>query len=247
MESYRGRAIGCAPGTHAALVDLVLRHDVPRGSVLDLGTHAGALLLRLNDAGFHELWGADLDGTRFDVPGATFRILDLNTHFAPSVGRSFDLVTATDLVEHLDSPRAFFAEVASLLNEDGYLALSVPNVAFFEGRLKFLLAGELWGFGEQNYRDQRHISPMTRSQLVLCMREIGFDVVEVRFAGDFATPLRRALTAVFWAPLRAFGGPSVFGESLVVLARRVAPDPALRDPTHYRDRWRGVPDQIGIE
>jgi hypothetical protein len=71
--------------------------------------------------------------------------------------------------------------------------------------------------------------------------------VEVRFAGDFATPLRRTLTAVFWAPLRAFGGPSVLGESLVVLARRVAPDSALRDPTHYRDRWRGIPDQIGLE
>jgi hypothetical protein len=113
MVSHRGRAIGRTTGTHAALIDLVVRNGIPRGSVLDLGTHAGALLLRPNDAGLQELSRANLEGTRFDVLGA--------------------------------------------------------------------------------------------------------------------------------------GGPSVVGESLIVPLRRAEPDPALRNPTDYRDSLDGISNQIGIE
>jgi hypothetical protein len=48
-----------------------------------------------------------------------------------------------------------------MLSDDGWLAISLPNVASWQGRVKFALKGELWGFGEKNYRAQRHISPIT--------------------------------------------------------------------------------------
>lgn len=65
------------------------------------------------------------------------------------------------IIEHLDSPRNFLTECHKLLEDDGWLAISLPNVAFWEGRFKFMLTGELWGFGEKNDRLQRHISPIT--------------------------------------------------------------------------------------
>jgi SAM-dependent methyltransferase len=247
MESYKGRIVGCAPGTHAAIVAMISRHLTPRGAAIDIGAHSGALLLRLKDLGFMDLTGTDLDPTRFDVPGAEFKRLELNLPFSCQFDKKFQLITATDIIEHLDSPRAFLKEIHSLLEEDGWLAVSLPNVASWQGRIKFLLKGELWGFGEKNYRSQRHISPITGEQMVMMMRELGFRVVEMGSAGSFSTTVMKALTFPIWSLSASLGGMSTLGESAIFLARRAAPDAELALPTHYRNRWKGIPDQIGLE
>jgi SAM-dependent methyltransferase len=238
MEEYNGRHCGCAPGTHAGLVAMIQRHVSARAGVLDLGAHAGALLARLQDAGFKDLQGTDLDLTRFDLPGAYIRHLDLNTHFSAVFERKFRLISCTDVIEHLDSPRQFLHEVCQLLEDDGYVAISFPNVAFWEGRLKFLLKGELWGFGRRNYQDQRHISPMTFDQFILTMEEVGLALVACGTAGSFATLLRKTLLLPFWAPLRLIGGPRCLGESAIFLARKAAPNAELLAPHHYRETWK---------
>lgn len=149
MEYYKGRHIGCAPGTHAELTSMIGRHVIPRGAVLDIGAYSGALLLRLADLGFSQLTGIDLNPVNFAVPGAEFKCLELNEPFSSHFDRKFQLITATDVIEHLDNPRAFLKESRSLLEDDGWLAVSMPNVASWQGRIKFLLKGELWGFGEK--------------------------------------------------------------------------------------------------
>jgi SAM-dependent methyltransferase len=214
---------------------------------MDIGAHAGALLLRLSDAGFSDLAGTDLDPTRFDVPGASFKVLELNQPFSHQFDRRFKVITCTDVIEHLESPRNFLSEARNLLEDDGYLAISLPNVAFWEGRLKFLWKGELWGFGERNYRVQRHISPSTFSQMIMMMNEVGLEVVEYGTGGSFATGLKWIATLPLWGPLRLIGGPHCLGESAVFLAKRAEPDAELKAPLHYRDRWRGIPDRIGLE
>lgn len=246
MEDYKGRHIGCAPGTHAALHKMIVKHVAPRAGVLDFGAHSGALLLRMQDSGFSEMVGSDLDETRFDLPGAEFQYADLNEDFSSKFDRKFGLITATDVIEHLDSPRHFLSEAHALLEDDGWLALSFPNVAFWEGRVKFMLKGELWGFGARNYIDQRHISPMTVEQTLLMLREIGFEPKAWGSGGSFATPLRKAITFPGWAPLRLLGGAMALGESALFLAQKSEPEQDLKMPIHYRSRWRGIPDGIGL-
>ena len=246
MESYKGRHIGCAPGTHAALVEMIRKHVQPDGAVIDIGTHSGALLLRLKDAGFSDLTGTDLDPTRFDVPDAEFKRLELNAPFSAEFSKKFKLVVSTDVIEHLDSPRNFLTEAYKMLGDDGWIAISLPNVASWQGRLKFLLKGELWGFGTKNYIYQRHISPITGEQMAMMMKEVGFDLVESGSAGSFSTPLMNALSLPVRLAFRAASGLSPEGECAVFLARKVAPDLDLKQPLHYRQRWQGVADDIGI-
>ena len=57
MENYKGRHVGCAPGTHAALHKMIMKHVPQKTGLLDIGAHSGALLLRLQDSGFSELTG----------------------------------------------------------------------------------------------------------------------------------------------------------------------------------------------
>lgn len=247
MENYSGIHCGCAPGTHAAVAEIIHRHAPPGSGVLDLGGQGGAMLARLRDIGWDDLWLADLDGTRFALPGVAFRRIDLNGNFAKAFDRSFSLIVSTDTIEHLDSPRHFLKQARSLLADDGLLAVSFPNVAFWEGRVKFALKGELWGFGASNYRKQRHISPMTIEQTELMMRELGLAPLDRRTAGSFATPLKWVLTSPIWGPMRWLGGERALGESAIFLAQKSTPEEELTDPLHYRNRWRGIPDRVSIE
>ena len=250
MEKYKGRIIGCAPGTHAAVVQMISKHlnGAKRVGALDIGAHSGALLLRIKDElGFSDLAATDLDPTRFDVPGADFKRLELNEPFAKFFDRKFQLITATEVIEHLDSPRMFLTEIRSLLTDDGLIAVSLPNVAAWQGRIKFLLTGELWGFGERNYRTQRHINPITSDQMVMMMREIGFEVIAKGSGGSFSTPAMKAITFPAWATMSFLGGLSPLGEAAIFLARRSAPDEKLKLPQHYENRWQGIPDRIGLD
>jgi hypothetical protein len=49
------------------------------------------------------------------------------------------------------------------------------------------------------------------------------------------------------APLRLLRGAPTEGESALFLARRTQPDPELAFPTHYRNRWRGIADRVGLD
>ena len=246
LEQYQGLVCGLAPGTHARVVQMICRHVKVRSGVLDFGAAAGALLLRLRDAGFTDLTGTDLDPTRFILPDAKFMRLELNQSFSKEFDRKFNLITCTDVIEHLDSPRNFLNEARTLLEDDGFLALSLPNVAHFEGRCKFLLKGELWGFGKTNYLMQRHISPLTIEMLEMVTREIGYRIVEIGTAGSFATNLRKILTFPISSVLRLIGGPSAIGACLICLFQKGEPEDELKIPTHYKSRWKGIPDSIGL-
>ena len=101
------------------------------------------------------------------MPGAEFERLELNGPFSKSVGKRFRLITATDVIEHLDSSRDFLREAREILTDDGWLAISLPNTASWQGRIKFFLKGELLGFGAKNYISQRHISPITKEQIAI--------------------------------------------------------------------------------
>ena len=190
-ETYAGLLMHCAPGTHEAALTLLGRGGAPWQGVLDLGAGTGAFLARLRDAGYTDLEAVDRNPARFQLDGVHCASLDLNAEFAGQLSRSFDLVTALEIIEHLDSPRAFLRQVHSLLTSEGMLLLSTPNVAHWAGRRKFLLTGDLRMFEGGLYHRMRHISPVTETQMRLMLAEVGFAVVGSATAGEFRGPLKR--------------------------------------------------------
>jgi SAM-dependent methyltransferase len=219
-ERYKGNVIAAAPGTHAAVSKMVAKYCKPGATLLDLGAYTGALLERLNDAGFSDITAADLDN-HLTIQGPSHVKCDFNQEFSTNFqGAQFDCVIASEVIEHLDDARSFLKQCAKLTKEDGIVVITTPNIGFFEGRIKFLLKGELWGFGGHNYRVQRHISPISLEQFPLLLEETGFDTLEVFTAASFATPLRKLLTSVLWMPMRLLLGPFVLGESTVCVGRR---------------------------
>ena len=220
-EIYAGKFVAAAPGTHAAAVAALERHCSKDTAILDFGCHTGALIERLRNAEFRDLTGTDLKAHFQGAPAFPFVAADLNGEFLKQFSKNdYAALMVSEVIEHLDNPRHFLRTARQLLRPNGLLVVTTPNVAFFEGRLKFLLHGELWGFGANNYMGQRHISPITREQVPIMLRECGFELVEMFTAGSFATTLRRLLTAPLWVPMRIALGSSVLGESLLFVARR---------------------------
>lgn len=220
LERYRDLVNRCAPGGHEAAVRMLLKHGVPRGPVLDLASGSGALAARLRDAGFGDIQCVELDTGKFGCPGLTPLALDLNADFADRLQRRYAVATATEIVEHLDSPRQFLRNIRRVLLDEGYLLISTPNVATWKGRLKFLFTGDLRYFDEPQYRVNHHISPITDTQMRLMLRETGFDLVEKTTVGDFSGPLRRALLRPLDVLFRLLMRGDVCGEVNMYLARR---------------------------
>lgn len=160
--------------------------------------------------------GVELRGP--EHPGTL--VIDLRDEFASSFDRQFAVVTSSELIEHLPSPRAFLSNVYRLLTPGGTLAITTPNVSNWIGRIRFLMFGELRWFDDIWGRELNHVSPITQAQMRLMLDESGFDLIESRAAGSFHGPLAMALAAPLILPFVALSGQRGWGDCSIYIARR---------------------------
>src|SRR5438552_1675613 len=80
------------------------------------------------------------EGEVFRLEGVTPRAIDLNSAFADQLPHQYGLVSAIEIIEHLDCPRQFLHNVRALVAHGGHVLLTTPNVAHWLGRVRFLLS-----------------------------------------------------------------------------------------------------------
>ncbi|MCL6249751.1 class I SAM-dependent methyltransferase [Altererythrobacter sp. KTW20L] len=214
-ETFGSHRIAAAPGTHAILAEIVsAKVEAKDSKILDMGAYTGALISRLRAHGYENLLAADLSNHLTEKVEKVWAC-DFNGDF-PSViaERDFDCIIASEVIEHLDDPRAFMRRCRSMLRPGGVLIISTPNIAFFEGRIKFALTGEIWAFGAKNYKSIRHITPISARHLPMMMAECGLRCDLVETGASYASTLRKILTAPIWLPMRLAFGESTLGETL---------------------------------
>jgi 2-polyprenyl-3-methyl-5-hydroxy-6-metoxy-1,4-benzoquinol methylase len=202
---------------------MLVQHVGPRDGVLDLGAGTGALLSRIQSAGFGDLTAVDLKVNQFMLKDVPIRPIDLNTQFSQAFDRKFWLVTAVEVIEHTDSPLNFLRNIRALLADDGFVCVSTPNIAHWQGRLRFLAQGTLRLFKDYDYREQRHISPVTDNHMRMMLAETGFDLIAHKGCGSFEGPLKRIVLAPATAAFRAMCGPLATGDVNIYVARVARP------------------------
>jgi len=122
------------------------------------------------------------------VPIPTYA-LDLDHPFGPTdVGNQrFPLVCCIEIIEHVENPAAFLRSCESLLDDNGRIVLSTPNVESAAARLQWLVRGTPLSFSGDEVRQNRHISMLWREGLEFLIEQAGLRVCEKHLVVAFCS------------------------------------------------------------
>lgn len=146
-------------GLHEFVANRVLAaYTRPGVRAADLGSGPGAMAARLSSLGC-DVVAVDRSAEGFDAD-LPHIVLDFDRNdFASELGQgSFDLVTAIEVIEHVESPIGFLRNIGNLLARGGVAVVTTPNVDSLPARAKFLLFGKIRTMDE--FSEPTHISPI---------------------------------------------------------------------------------------
>lgn len=109
-------------------------------------------------------------------------------------GTLFDVIVMGDVLEHMSDPERVLARLKTLLSDDGYLALSVPNVAHWSAL--FHLINGRWPAQDSGLFDRTHLRFFTLQSLTEALHKAGFQ----RTKGRARRFLLDAAKAEQWIP-----------------------------------------------
>ena len=146
-------------GLHDFVGERVLARYARSGvRAADLGAGPGAMAARLQSFGC-DVVAVDRDANGFEAQLPHISLDFDQADFASALGRaSFGLVTAIEVIEHVESPINFLRNVGYLLGPGGVAVLTTPNVDSLPARSKFLLKGKIRTMDEHS--EPTHISPV---------------------------------------------------------------------------------------
>lgn len=152
----------------------------PRKRVLELGCSAGYISRRLTQRGC-SVTGVETDSAAAKQAQEYCRevhVLDLNTPewVGTLAERAFDVVLLADVLEHLVDPRRVLREIDTVLDTDGSVVISLPNVVHWMTRGKILL-------GQFNYEsigtlDHTHLRFFTVKTARELIESAGYRVIQ---------------------------------------------------------------------
>ncbi len=187
-------------------------------SVLDVGCGTGAWLDKLGKIGFSNLHGIDLDTKQFQTDRATVSRVNLDSDNL-NFDSQFDLITAIEIIEHLENPGRIFNFVENNLKPDGYFLLTTPNIHSISCRLKFLMSGKLASFDEKG--DQTHIYPVLFQSLEKILPRYSLNIVKQWGYPDQGSVIYRRSTQLISKLLGSIVPENISGDSLCLLIQKI--------------------------
>lgn len=234
-----------ARGNYAKLISLLKAHP-GKGPVLDCPCGQGALAQLLLAEGFSDLEVADYTPGLYLLAAPQPVRADLNGRL-PWPDGHFQVAICADGMSDIGFQRNAIAEFHRILRPGGALLISLPNVLNFRSRLRFLFTGFMNKFRRplDELTGQSTTRPVPWWELRYMLVREGFEITtltcnRVKVAEALMAPLllftlpvllwnlvsgsRRLHDAPYWndvhRELNSF--PVLFGESLIISARRKA-------------------------
>lgn len=183
----------------------------PERSFLDVGCATGVLVRHLADRGWRAVGVELCEGSArwgIEKRGVDIRIGTLEASAFPD--RSFDLVHASHLIEHLPEPGRYVDELARIVKPGGYVITVTPTTSGLQAKL----FGARWRSAIAD-----HVHLFSTPGLKRLFLERGFKIERVRTWGGLAQGygppwLKRPLDRL----AKRWG----FGDVVAILARKVS-------------------------
>ena len=207
------------PGLHESLIGKLPTHIMRSDRVLDLGCGTGAWLERLSDAGFSNLHGVDSKASDAAGIAAVIKQANLDDPDWSQGMELFDLISAIEVLEHLENPGSFLNQLSKLLNENGRILITTPNVHSLICRVRYLLNGKLKQF--DNKGDPTHIYPVFFENLVKVLDRHGMQIEAYWGYPDSGKSLTsRSSLGIFAGFLRLFLPEKIGGDVFCMLIKK---------------------------
>lgn len=152
---------------------------------LDIGSGHGDLIALMKGRFQVHSQACDYTDKLMELPDVTVRVADLNKEPIPFENDRFDLITFTEVVEHLEHYRETLREIFRVLKPGGSLVLTTPNILNMKSRMRFLFFGFYNLFGPLHMRESNlhstggHINPVSFFYLSHSLLDAGFEDITV--------------------------------------------------------------------
>jgi len=110
------------------------------------------------------------------------RSISIKSHYSDA---PFDLVTASEVVEHVENYRSLLREVFRTMKSGGIIVITTPNVLNAKSRIRYSLSGFANLFGPLPVCNDKlcfvrgHITPIPYFYLAHALLDAGFEKVEL--------------------------------------------------------------------
>jgi len=159
------------------LADLkIIERFKPNGNFLDIGTNIGFFLRHARGRGWNVI-GVEPSPSLSEMARKYFG-LNVKTAYLNETEfekESFDIITMTDVFEHVDKPKEILFQIRKILKKDGILFIKVPNGNY--NLLKFWIAKITKRLKDYDIFDSyEHLSHYTHKTLEKSLEGCGFKV-----------------------------------------------------------------------
>ncbi|PIV39141.1 MAG: hypothetical protein COS29_04205 [Candidatus Omnitrophica bacterium CG02_land_8_20_14_3_00__42_8] len=156
----------------------VIEKIKPTGNFLDIGTNMG-MFLRNTRGRKWNVFGIDPSPALSEMARKYFG-LNVKTCYLHEAGFSdeyFDVVTMTDVFEHIAEPKKMLMDIKKVIKKDGILFIKVPNGNYNLLKLRLAVAaGKLKDY--DIFDSYEHVTHFTHKTLRRMLKECGFKVVK---------------------------------------------------------------------
>ena len=183
--------------------------ETPFKTHLDIGAGSGRLIQLFNENLGVTSCSCDYTESLMELPDQKVDVVNLNQDRLPYPDASFDVVTATEVIEHLENYREVLREIYRVLTPAGLCILSTPNTLNINSRVRYLYFGFSDLFGPLPVANRKlhlsagHISPVSYFYLTHALLEANFSSVSLSFDKYQRSGMAKLL--LLYLPIKALG------------------------------------------